>query len=59
MFILFQSKPYSFYLARESFNTFDFMGKGYIKAADLKDSLMYIMSNATQAEKENLIKHFK
>lgn len=45
--------------ARDSFNAFDFMGEGYIAANDIKEALLYIMEKAPEADKLNIIKHFK
>ena len=48
-----------FFLARDSFNAFDFLGEGFVAANDLKEALFYIMEKASEEDKQNIVKHFK
>ena len=50
---------FTFCLAHDAFNAFDFMGRGYIPAHDIKEALMFIMMKASKKEQEKVIKHFK
>ena len=45
--------------AREAFNAFDFLGRGYIVSTDIKEALDHILGKKSREEKDDVIQHFK
>ena len=45
--------------AHEAFNAFDVMGRGYIESKDIEAAMMFIMSTATEEERQDVVRHFK
>ena len=45
--------------AREAFNAFDFLGRGYIISTDIMEALNSLLENKTQEERDDVTRHFK
>ena len=45
--------------ARDAFNAFDIMGRGWVESTDVREALMFVMEKSTKVEKEAVVRHFK